>query len=94
MEKYKNLYKWMLIPMLLMQGIRDYQVLYNEDFFVWQNELKNHTSTTFCSYESLNHLFIPGSGTPSNTEYNTFGNVEEQVIIDISNWIKSNSNEV
>jgi len=76
-------------PMLLLQGKRDYQVLYEKDFLVWQSELANKSNVTFISYDSLNHLFISGYGTPTNSEYFSFGNVDEQVIIDISNWIKS-----
>ena len=41
------------------------------------------------SYESLNHLFITGEGAPTNTEYMTPGNVDQQVIIDIVNWINN-----
>jgi pimeloyl-ACP methyl ester carboxylesterase len=79
--------KNLTLPMLFMQGERDYQVLYEEDFVDWQNELSDYSNTSFRSYESLNHLFIAGSGAPNNQEYNNPGNVAEEVIIDIVNWI-------
>jgi fermentation-respiration switch protein FrsA (DUF1100 family) len=75
------------LPLLIMQGERDYQVLYEVDFIEWQNKLSDYTSISFYSYESLNHLFISGSGPPNNEEYNNPGNVAEEVILDISNWI-------
>lgn len=81
--------KKLTIPMLLMQGERDYQVLYDEDFIKWQNQLSVYPDVTFHAYESLNHLFISGSGPPTNQEYNTPGNLAEEVINDIVTWITS-----
>ena len=75
------------IPMLILQGERDYQVSYEYDFSVWQNAFVDNANVTLIAYPTLNHLFIAGSGPPSNVEYNIPGNVDEQVIIDIANWI-------
>ncbi|MEA3458026.1 MAG: DUF3887 domain-containing protein, partial [Candidatus Thermoplasmatota archaeon] len=77
------------IPMLILQGKRDYQVTMEDDYVKWENTFDNSEKVTFSSYESLNHLFISGSGQPTNTEYNTPGNVDEQVINDIAAWIKN-----
>jgi len=77
------------IPMLIMQGERDYQVTIEYDFVKWENTFYNNEKITLKSYESLNHLFIFGTGQPTNTEYNNPGNVDEQVINDIATWIKN-----
>ena len=75
------------IPLLLLQGKRDYQVTYADDFATWQVTFQDDPLVTLRSYDSLNHLFISGTGVPTNTEYLTPGNVNKDVILDISNWI-------
>ncbi|MBN1280213.1 MAG: DUF3887 domain-containing protein [Candidatus Thermoplasmatota archaeon] len=75
------------IPLFVLQGKRDYQVTYTDDFLAWQDALTGVATVHFQTYDALNHLFIPGTGTPSNTEYNTPGNVDSQVITDIVAWI-------
>ncbi len=77
------------LPLFLLQGKRDYQVTYEDDFLVWQNTFNTTSRVSFQTYETLNHLFITGSGTPTNTEYLSPGNVDETVITDIENWIKN-----
>jgi fermentation-respiration switch protein FrsA (DUF1100 family) len=75
------------IPLLIMQGQRDYQVTYEEDYASWIEHLSGRPQVEFHSYETLNHLFTAGSGPPNNQEYNTPGNVAEVIITDISSWI-------
>ena len=70
-----------------MQGQRDYQVTYDEDYASWIEHLSGHLQVQFRSYDALNHLVIAGSGPPNNQEYNAPGNVAEVVITDISSWI-------
>lgn len=77
------------IPMLILQGTRDYQVPYDIDYATWQTTFANYTNVTFHLYENLNHLFIPGTGDPTFAEYNTPGNIHETVIKDITNWIEN-----
>lgn len=77
------------IPMLILQGQRDYQVTVKEDFVRWNESFAEDVNVTLRTYETLNHLFISGSGVPNNTEYLQAGNVEEQVISDIVAWIKT-----
>jgi hypothetical protein len=77
------------IPFLILQGKRDYQVTFEDDFKIWQQTFENSTNGTIRSYDSLNHLFISGSGQPSNEEYLSAGNVAKTVIIDIASWIKN-----
>jgi len=77
------------IPMLILQGQRDYQVTVKEDFVRWNESFAKDVNVTLRTYETLNHLFISGTGVPNNTEYLQAGNVEEQVISDIVTWIKT-----
>ncbi len=74
------------IPMLILQGERDYQVTM-QDFAGWQTALSGRDNVTFKSYTLLNHLFIAGTGQPNPQEYNVSGHMAEEVIVDISNWI-------
>jgi len=75
------------IPMMIVQGLRDYQVSYEYDYQVWNETFFDNSDVFLKTYESLNHLFIAGSGTPTNTEYLDEGHVAEEVIVDISNFI-------
>jgi len=74
------------IPMLILQGERDYQVTLT-DFAGWQAALSSRSDVQLKTYAALNHLFIAGEGPSTPTEYATPGNVEEMVIEDIATWI-------
>lgn len=69
------------IPLLILNGERDYQVTMKE-FNLWKQTLKN-TKTTFISYPKLNHLFIAGEGKSSPEEYGVKGEVDSDVIKNI-----------
>ena len=73
-------------PFLILQGERDYQVTMS-DFDNWKKALKGKKNVTYKSYTKLNHLFMPGEGTPNPAEYSNTNHVEEQVITDIANWV-------
>lgn len=73
--------------LLILQGERDYQVTM-ADFQGWQTALGDRPNATLKSYPQLNHLFIPGTGTPSPAEYQVSSHVSETVIQDITDWIK------
>ena len=75
------------LPMLFLQGERDYQVTI-DDFDLWNDALKNHENVTLKSYSQLNHLFIKGEGLSLPDEYLEPGFVDEKVIKDIYEWIK------
>jgi len=83
LESIKNLD----LPILVLQGDRDYQVTV-DDFKLWQEELKDKPNVTFKLYKGLNHLFIYGEGKSTTEEYYRPGNVSQEVIEDIANWIK------
>lgn len=75
-------------PVLVLQGKRDYQVLM-KDYEIWKKELQSFEKNKFIVYDNLNHLFISGEGKSKPEEYLKQGNVNEQVISEISAWIKS-----
>lgn len=74
------------IRMLILQGLRDYQVTM-EDFTRWNATFSGNPRVTLKTYPSLNHLFIAGTGVPTNSEYLLEGHVEKQVIRDIGIWV-------
>lgn len=78
------------VPMLILQGERDYQVTM-VDFKGWTDALQKRDNITLKSYPALNHLFISGSGKSTPIEYKEPGNVAQVVIEDIAAWIKSRS---
>lgn len=78
------------IPLLILQGERDYQVTMI-DFNAWKNGLKGKNTVTFRSYPKLNHFFVEGEGKSSPEEYSKAGNVAEYVLDDIAGWIQSGS---
>ncbi|QUH26234.1 alpha/beta fold hydrolase [Serpentinicella alkaliphila] len=77
------------IPILILHGARDYQVNMDE-LNMWKNTLEGRNNVEFKLYSNLNHLFIAGEGQSNPAEYEIPGNVDEQVIKDISRWIKDN----
>ncbi|MCX6664409.1 MAG: dienelactone hydrolase family protein [Euryarchaeota archaeon] len=76
------------IPLLILQGIRDYQVTMT-DFARWNETFFGNVSVTLKTYPTLNHLFITGTGVPTNAEYLVEGHVAEEVVADIAAWIKN-----
>ncbi len=73
-------------PMLILQGERDYQVTM-KDFQNWKDALSKKKSVTFKSYPTLTHSFMEGSPKSSPKDYEKAGNVNENVVNDIANWI-------
>ena len=60
------------LPILILQGERDYQVTM-KDFQLWKEALKNNNKATLISYPKLNHLFIGGEGISGPKEYTIKG---------------------
>jgi len=75
------------LPMLILQGERDYQVTMT-DYSAWQQALGSRSTVTLKTYPALNHLFIAGTGPSLPAEYQITGHVDQAVINDISSWIK------
>jgi dienelactone hydrolase len=80
--------KKLAIPMLVLQGERDFQVTM-KDFALWKTALSSRGNVTFKSYPALNDLFISGEGKGSPAEYHNPGNVSPVVIDDIANWLSN-----
>jgi dienelactone hydrolase len=77
------------VPMLILQGERDYQVTMADDFAAWRRGLGTRTNVEFRSYPALNHLMIAGTGPSQPAEYLTPGHVDPEVVRDIAAWIKA-----
>jgi uncharacterized protein len=80
------------VPMLILQGQRDYQVRMT-DFESWKKALAGRSNVTFKSYPALNHLFLAGTGPSTPADYQQPGHVSEQVIADVSAWIARDPKE-
>ena len=74
------------IPMLILQGERDYQVTMT-DFGLWKKGLAGRANVTLRSFPKLNHLFIAGEGKSRPQEYEQPAHVDVEVIDAIANWI-------
>ena len=75
------------IPMLILQGERDYQVTMT-DFGLWKSAVGSAKGVVMKSYPALNHLFVAGQGKSLPAEYSKPGHVSPQVIDDIAAFIK------
>lgn len=75
------------LPMLLMQGGRDYQVSMAQDFTLWQQALQGRDGVVLKAYPALNHLFLEGEGPSQPLEYNVPGRIPQQVADDIATFI-------
>lgn len=78
------------IPLLILQGGRDYQVT-EADFAGWQKALEGKSGVLFKQYPDLNHLFMQGTGKSTPKEYETADHVAETTVNDVASFIKSGS---
>jgi uncharacterized protein len=74
------------IPLLVLQGDRDYQVT-APDLAGWKNALGKKPNATIKQYPACNHLFIAGSGESTPEEYLSPRHVDEEVIRDIASFV-------
>lgn len=82
--------KNLTLPMLVLQGERDYQVTM-VDFKAWADGLKGRNNVVLKSYPDLNHLFMTGTGKSTPAEYSQPSHINKCVIKDIADWITSQS---
>jgi dienelactone hydrolase len=73
------------MPMLVLQGARDYQVTLT-DFAGWKKI--EGPRVTLKLYPAMNHLFQPGQGKSLPMEYRMVAPFSPVVIDDIAEWIK------
>jgi len=76
------------IPVLVLQGGRDYQVT-AKDLERWKRALEGDPRATIRLFPSLNHLFVAGEGPSSPVEYERPGHVAPEVIEAIAAWAKA-----
>ncbi len=76
------------LPMLVLQGARDIQVV-DADWQTWKGGFHDNAKVTFKLYPALNHLGIAGEGEGSLAEYTTPGHVDAQLIDDVAQWVKA-----
>ena len=76
------------LPMLVLQGARDIQVV-DADWQAWRGGFHDNPKVMFKLYERLNHLAMPGEGEGSLAEYQQPNHVDPQLIDDVAGWIKA-----
>jgi hypothetical protein len=74
------------IPILILQGGRDYQVT-PANFSDWQNALGRNRNVTLKLFPDANHLFEAGTGASTPAEYDKPGHVEQPVIDAIATFV-------
>jgi dienelactone hydrolase len=79
--------KKLAIPLLILQGERDYQVTMT-DFALWKAAVGGAKGVVMKSYPALNHLFVAGEGKSLPAEYSKPGHVAPAVIDDIARFVK------
>lgn len=74
------------IPILIVQGGRDYQVT-PSNFQAWTDALSNDRNVTLRTYPDLDHLFMHGTGASKPSDYARLDHVSEQVVEGVATWI-------
>jgi hypothetical protein len=71
-----------------MQGEKDYQITM-VDFGIWRKEVGMMPNVKLLSFPGLTHLFTPtDADRPSPQDYFLPNNVDEQVILELADWVK------
>src|SRR5580704_3903193 len=74
------------IPILILQGGRDYQVT-PSNFQAWSDALSNNKNVTLRTYPDLDHLFMHGTGASKPADYARPDHVSAEVVESIATWI-------
>jgi pimeloyl-ACP methyl ester carboxylesterase len=72
------------VPILVLQGGRDYQVTVTDDLRGWRDGLPDATITVL---DADNHLFFPGTGPSTLADYETAQHVDPEAVTAILNWL-------
>lgn len=75
------------VPVLVLQGGRDYQVTVAKDLPAWKAALAAKKNASVRVLPSLNHLFLAGEGASTPAEYEVPGHVDASVIDAVAAWI-------
>ena len=90
-NKPLDVVKKISMPILILQGERDYQVLATKDFEEgWKKALGGIKTVKFKLFPKLNHLFMSGENKSTPQDYNIEGHVDEDVINTIAEWVGKN----
>ncbi|MFC5002259.1 alpha/beta fold hydrolase [Dactylosporangium cerinum] len=77
------------VPMLLVQGARDYQVTVADDLTRWRSGLAHRPDVTFHVHDAGNHLFFPGKGPSTPAEYEPAQHVDRAVVSLVAEWVRT-----
>jgi dienelactone hydrolase len=77
------------LPMLVVNGGRDYQVTIADDLARWRAGLAGRAAVTFREYPADNHLFFPGDEPSAPAEYQRLQHVDGAVVADVADWVSS-----
>ena len=79
------------MPMLIMQGEKDFQVKAHVDFAMYRELLFDRDNVTFKLYPGLNHAFVPArfdSIADAKKEFTPERHIGAEVLDDIAQWIR------
>lgn len=76
------------MPMLVLQGERDYQVTMKEDYQAWRTRMRGREGYREHSFAGLGHLFTPASEKPGPADYQVAASMDPAVITTIAEWIR------
>jgi uncharacterized protein len=74
------------IPILILQGGRDYQVT-PSNFQAWSDALSSNKNVTLRTYPDLDHLFMHGTGASKPTDYARLDHVSAEVVESVATFI-------
>ncbi|MGV4925690.1 S9 family peptidase [Streptomyces sp. BHT-5-2] len=75
------------IPLLILQGGRDYQVTVEDDLAGWRTGRAHRPEVTVHVHDAADHLFFPGAGPSTPADYQRPQHVDPAVIADIATWL-------
>lgn len=75
------------LPMLFLQGERDYQVTVDADLAGWRAALADRPRVTIRTYPADDHMFFPGAGISLPADYARPQHVDREVVADIAEWV-------
>ncbi|MGI6239392.1 MAG: alpha/beta hydrolase family protein, partial [Christensenellales bacterium] len=77
------------LPVLILQGGKDFQVLPAEGIEAWQAALADYEGATYRYYPDMNHMLCDMAGEPTETaaDYMELTGISPQLVADIAAWI-------
>ncbi len=75
------------LPMLIMQGGRDYQVTVDDDLAGWRRALEGRDDVTFRVLPADDHLFFAGERESTPSDYDVPQHVDGEAVDGIAGWI-------